>query len=69
MMPDDVQMTPSLVSGVQELVDTHGGISDIVMLEDPTGVLPGTWHGWNSFDKDPAKAAKLFVLYELDDSP
>ena len=61
--------TPSLTTGVQELVDTHDGVSAIVLLEDGSTAPQGKYHGWYSYDSDPVKAAKLYVSYVVGPFP
>ena len=55
--------TPSLVAIIQELVDTHGAIDTVVLLEDGTGVPTGRYHQWVAFEGGPSLAAKLHITY------
>ena len=55
--------TPSLVTGIQELVNTHGAINEVVLLEDGTDVTSALYHEWSAFDVDPLRAAKLHIEY------
>ena len=63
--PGDTIQTPSLVDGIQELVDNHGDISAVVLLEDGTPTSPGEHHSWTAYDSSPAAAARLHVEYVL----
>ena len=56
--------TPSLVVGIQELVDKHGLLTEIVLLESGVGVAQNLYHEWASVDLDTARAAKLHIVYE-----
>ena len=58
--------TPSLAAGVQELVDRHGAVDNIVLLEDGTGVLQRQYHQWAAFDGDPDRAATLYIEFSAD---
>lgn len=62
--------TPSLTSGIQEVLNTHGAINELVLLEDgsPATVLGG-YHAWVSYDGTPALAAKLHVEYSTNNPP
>ena len=64
--PETWVRTPSLVSGIQELLDTHGPLGEIVLLEDGSGVEQGRYHEWAAWDADPARAAVLYVEYTFD---
>jgi len=55
--------TPDLSPGIQELVDKHGGLDTIVILEDGSGLSSGQYHQWKSFDGGAASAAKLHIEY------
>ena len=57
--------TPSFVEGIQELVDTHGAISEIVMIEDGSLASSSRYHEWTSYDLDAASSAKLHIEYVL----
>jgi len=61
--PGDWIQTPDLSVGIQELVNTHGGISEIVLLEDGTGVAAGQYHNWQGYDNNTLLAAKLHIEY------
>lgn len=55
--------TPSLAAGIQELVDRYGWIDAVVLLEDGSGVTPGRYHSWDTYDADPAFAARLHLTF------
>lgn len=57
--------TPSLVDGVQELIDTYGDVGVVVLLENGDLSAPGIEHLWLSFDK--GYAAKLIIRYACDE--
>jgi hypothetical protein len=59
--------TPSLIAGVQELIDSFGAIDTIVLLENGDATAPGYYHGWLSYDKGAEYAAKLFITYYCDE--
>jgi hypothetical protein len=59
--------TPSLVDGVQELIDSFGELDAIVLLENGDATAPGYYHGWLSYDKGAQYAAKLFITYYCDE--
>ena len=54
----------SMMTSIQELVDTHGAIDTIVLLEDGTGVPTGEYHQWVAFDGSTTLAAKLHIAYD-----
>lgn len=55
--------TPSLTTGIQELVNAHGGITSLVLLENGTGVPSGNYHSWDSYNANAQKGAKLHIEY------
>ncbi|MBI2049711.1 fibronectin type III domain-containing protein [Candidatus Roizmanbacteria bacterium] len=57
--------TPDLGAGIQELVNAHGAIGQIVLIEDGTPAPSGNYHEWQSFDGggSGASAAKLHIEY------
>ena len=55
--------TPSLVAGIQELLDKHGDLDGLVLLEDGTGVPPGSSHEWIDYDRNPTLAARLHIEF------
>lgn len=57
--------TPSLVSGIQELVSQYGGVSNITLLENGAGVASGQYHGWAGFEQNPSLGAKLHIEYTI----
>lgn len=59
--------TPSLVDGVQELVDSYGDVDSIVMLENGEGNAAGVFHGWLTYDKLTEQGAKLYISYECEE--
>ncbi len=62
-VPGAAIKTPSLAAGVQELVNTFGGISSLVLIENGAGVQPSLYHSWESFESNPAAAARLYVSF------
>ena len=54
----------SLVEGLQELVDSHGAIDKVVLLENGTGTRGGYYVQWASYDRDPSLAATLYIEYD-----
>ncbi|MBI2577964.1 MAG: metallophosphoesterase [Candidatus Wildermuthbacteria bacterium] len=56
--------TPNIAAGIQEILNTQGAISEIVLIEDGTGVVQGQYHGWASFNSSPTLAAKLHIEYD-----
>ena len=48
--PRALIQTPSFVAGIQQLVDAHGAVNEIVLLEDGSGVPSATYHEWTSYD-------------------
>lgn len=58
--------TPSLVSGVQELIDNHGALTTVVLLEDGAPAAANQTHSWATFDSSPASGARLYVEYVVD---
>lgn len=67
--PGDWIHTPDLSHLVQELVDRHGGIASLVLLESGEPAHNSKAHTWSAFDKNPSLGAKLHIKYEIDDSP
>ena len=61
--PGDWHRTPSLAGALQELVDRHGRVSSVVLLEGGVDYTAHRYHNWTSFDGSPANAAKLHVVY------
>lgn len=55
--------TPLLTEAVQELVDRYGAINALVLLEYGSGAVQGRYHQWASYDANPARAARLRVIY------
>ena len=64
--PGDWIQTPSLVAGVQELVDKHGGLNELALLEDATDVVANSYHEWTAYDLDPTRAAKIHIEFSVD---
>ncbi|HCM36818.1 MAG: hypothetical protein A3J30_00550 [Candidatus Wildermuthbacteria bacterium RIFCSPLOWO2_02_FULL_47_9c] len=62
-IPDSWIQTPSLTAGIQELVDKHGSIEEVVLLESGATVEPEQYHSWTSYDLNPSLAAKLHITY------
>ncbi len=62
--PSSTIQSPSLVQGLQELVDTYGGIDAVVLIESGEPAASGEWHNWDSYDGNPSTAATLHVEYE-----
>ena len=60
---------PSLVDGIQELVNTHGGVTDLVLLESGQPTPEQKYHAWYSFDSAPAQSAKLHIEYVVGPPP
>lgn len=58
----DWHQTPSLVDGLQELVDNYGALKDVVLLESGSGAANG--HAWRSYDGDKSRATKLHIEYD-----
>lgn len=65
--PGDWTNTPDISHLLQELVDRHGGVSSIVLLESGEPAPNLRAHTWSAFDASPALGAKLHVKYEIDD--
>ncbi len=61
--PNSWIQTPSLVDGIQELVDSYGGINELALLENGAPAGGSFYHEWYSFDFNPARAAKLHIEY------
>jgi len=61
--PDSLVTTPSLAGAIQELINKHGAIDTIVLLENGTGTLQGDWNSSKSLDQDAASAARLYIEY------
>ncbi|MBI2644009.1 MAG: fibronectin type III domain-containing protein [Candidatus Wildermuthbacteria bacterium] len=63
--------TSDLSQGIQELVNTHGALASLVLLEDGTGVPSGNYHSWASYNSNPSLAPKLHIEYTsgLDTAP
>lgn len=55
--------TSSLVIGVQELVDTHGGVDSIVVLERGFTEEPSRTHKWSAYDLAPSLGARLHIQF------
>lgn len=64
--PGDWTHTPDISHLVQELVDRHGRVDSMVLLESGEPAPSGKAHTWSTFDKDPTLAAKLHIRYEID---
>ncbi len=67
--PDSWITTPSLLGGIQELVNSYGAIDKLALLEDGTGVPGGNYHTWKAYDGGSAFAAKLYVRYSTEAAP
>jgi hypothetical protein len=63
---DSIHATPSLVAGVQELVNSYGGLNSLVLLESSEGTPQWTYHAWRSYDGNPSLAAKLYIEYTVE---
>jgi hypothetical protein len=63
--PGDWHRTPSLAAALQELVNRHGGVSNVVMLETAPGLSRHKYHSWTSFDGRASGAARLHVVYRV----
>ena len=63
-LPGNWTKGPSLVDGIQELIDTYGAIQEIVLLENGIGVPDGTYHTWVAHDRDPSLAARIYVTFD-----
>jgi hypothetical protein len=57
--------TPSLVNGIQELVNRHGGLAGLVFLEDGSGNTEGSYHSWEAFEDSPRQSARLVIQYRM----
>jgi hypothetical protein len=57
--------TPDLAAGVQELVDTYGGIDSLALLESGEGVANTEYHEWSSFESGADNAARLRITWRL----
>ena len=55
---------PSLVDGIQELIDTYGTIQEIVLIENGSGGPGGTYHTWVAHDRNPSLAARIHVTFD-----
>ena len=62
-VPNSVIRTPSLVAALQELVNRHGAIDELVIVEGGNSGTPGLYHEWASYDFDPSLAGRLYVVY------
>lgn len=65
-VPNTIIQTPDISKGVQELVDRHGALDSIVLLESGEGVQQFEHHEWHSFDKDPSLAARLHIEWTME---
>lgn len=65
--PGSIIQTPSLVEGIQELVDRHGAIDAIALLESGEAALPGQSHNWSS--SEDGLPAVLHVEYAFASTP
>ena len=61
--------SPSLVEGVQELVDEYGGINEVVLLEGGVEATAWKYGAWASYDRSPSLAARLYVTYAVPTTP
>ncbi len=64
-VPGSRVRTPSLANGIQELLSSYGAIDTVVLLESGEGVATGKYHGWASYDADPALAPRLHIEYTV----
>lgn len=63
--PGDVIKSPSLIASLQELVDSHGSINNVVLIEAPgSDLLAGQSHAWGSIES--GDGAVLVVEFSTD---
>ncbi len=67
--PESWHRTPSLKAGLQELVQKHGAVNAVVLLESGQGVPQGQYHTWTSFEGNPSLSARLHVEYTVGPLP
>ena len=63
-LPGSWTKGPSLVDGIQELIDTYGAIQEIVLLENGAGISEGRYHTWVAHDRNPSLAARIHITFE-----
>ncbi len=60
--PGAVIRSPSLVDGVQELVDNYGSLESVVLIEAPAdSTPPGQYHQWGSMES--GQGTRLVIEY------
>lgn len=67
--PGDWDRTPDLKQALQQLVDTHGDIDSVVLIENGEPAPNARAHTWSAYDADPTLGAKLHIKYTVEGPP